>query len=155
MRTTAAETGLLCADREKESIVCPWYIIRDISGLDGWMIATHAKRETKERKRQMTCVCVCVPTLCRREKYVAQVIHRWPTGGCAVAAAVAGKCHANAVHVCVKKWWWPVGLSSRWDRSSSFNLYRTAESFSWRSFRPWRRRRRRNEKVIASRDLHK
>jgi hypothetical protein len=75
------------------------------------MIATHAKRETKERKRQMTCVCayqLCVLFFLIREKYVAQVIHRWPTGGCdvaAAAAAVAGKCHANAVHVCVQKWW--------------------------------------------------
>jgi hypothetical protein len=74
------------------------------------MIATHAKRETKERKRQMTCVRTNFVFFffLIREKYVAQVIHRWPTGGCAVAAAaaaVAGKCHANAVHVCVQKWW--------------------------------------------------
>jgi hypothetical protein len=70
----------------------------------------HARKARNKRKEKTNDVCayqLCVLFFLIREKYVAQVIHRWPTGGCAVAAAaaVAGKCHANAVHVCVQKWW--------------------------------------------------
>lgn len=115
----------------------------------------HARKARNKRKKKTNDVCVCVPTLCSsflmyiRRKYVAQVIHRWPTGGCAVAAAVL----VNATQMpftCVLRSGGPVGVI---EPVGSIIIIQSL-SHGWiiqlTRFRPWRRR---NQKVIPSREI--